>query len=113
MASRPMRDLTKFEIIGSRRLGLESCEFDVVVDSGDPVVGELFPIQERGSLWEFIIVGIDRGSDLVTLRCVTWLPGDGAFVGLKATTRAMTAVDKKRYAKALPANLLAAKKSAC
>jgi len=97
--------MATFRIVGSRRLGPANCEFDVIVESGSVAVGELFPIEERGSLWEYIILSVEQRSDVVTLGCVTWIPTSGAFVGLTASTRAMKAVDKKHYAKVLPDNL--------
>jgi hypothetical protein len=86
-----------FTITGSRRLGLEDCEFDVVVESGALVVRELFPIEERGSLCEFVILSIKARGDSVTLYCKPWLPESGAFVGMRAETRRLKAVDRKRY----------------
>ncbi|MBR0643868.1 hypothetical protein [Plastoroseomonas hellenica] len=94
-----------FEIVGSRRVGLESCEFDVVLQSGDVFAGEIFLIKEKGSLWEYIIISVERRVGCITLGCVTWLPASGAFVGLRGSTRAMNATDRKRYAKALPEHL--------
>jgi hypothetical protein len=43
-----------FEIIGSRRLGLDGCEFDVVLTSGKVALHELFQVEQRGSLWEWV-----------------------------------------------------------
>ncbi|MBR0664013.1 hypothetical protein GXW71_06550 [Roseomonas hellenica] len=94
-----------FEIIGSRRLGLCSYEFNVVLQSGDVFAAEIFPVEENGSLWEYIIISIEPGTDFITLGCVTWLPASGAFVGLRGSTRVMNATDRKRYAKALPEHL--------
>lgn len=89
--------MARFTIIGSRRLGLEECEFDVSLEEGPVISGELFPIEEHGSLWEFIIVTAQHNKEHVTLGCKPWLPSDGAFVGLSVTTRKLTAVDRKRY----------------
>jgi hypothetical protein len=97
--------MAAFEIVDSRRLGTETCEFDVAPRSGEIVVGELFSVEERGSLWEYIILSITEKADFLTLGCVTWLPEDGALVGSVVTTRALNAVARKRYAKVLPAGL--------
>ena len=106
------RTVTIFKILDSRRLGLSTCEFDVVAEDGRPTVGDLFPIKEQGSLWEYIIVSVEERINFLTLGCVAWIPVDGAFVGTVASTRAMTAVDKERWAKALPKNFFEQTKSA-
>jgi hypothetical protein len=93
--------MATFKIVGSRRCGLEDCEFDVVVESGALVKGELFPIEERGSLWEFLIFSIAEQPDFTTLCCKPWLARSGDFVGMQATTRPLKAVDRKRYARLL------------
>lgn len=93
--------MAEFKIIGSRRCGLEKCEFDVVIEKGEIAVNEIFPIKEKGTLWEYIIQSTEHRPDATTLYCVTWIPVDGAFVGLNAKTRKMTAVDLKRYASVL------------
>ncbi|MCW2349713.1 MULTISPECIES: hypothetical protein [unclassified Sphingobium] len=93
--------MATFKIIGSRRCGLEDCEFDVILEDGEIIVNEIFPIWEKGTLWEFIIRAIEHRSDSITLFCKTWLPESGAFVGLSVKTRAMNAVDRKRYASVL------------
>jgi hypothetical protein len=102
MPPRPARTTKNFEIIGSRRLGLSTCEFDVVAESSRLVVGDFFPIKERGSLREYVVVSVEPQAAFVTLGCVAWIPADGAFVGTVVSTRPMTAVDKRRWAKALP-----------
>lgn len=94
--------MASFEIIGSRRLGLDKCEFDVALVSGSIVVGELFAINENGSLWEYVILGTRPAGATATLDCATWLPEDGAFVGTVTHTRAMNAADRQRWAKMLP-----------
>ncbi|HEY8575319.1 MAG TPA: hypothetical protein VIL88_03155 [Devosia sp.] len=93
--------MAQFKIIESRRLGLEECEFDVSPEAGQVISGEMFPIQERGSLWEYVVVTAQHRGEHVTLLCRPWLPGDQAFVGLSVTTRKLTAVDRKRYRKLL------------
>jgi len=97
--------MASFTIVASRRLGLETCEFDVSSVVGELAVGELFPIVERGSLCEFIILSAQPQQGFTTLGCVTWLTQCGAFVGYTVTTRKLSAVDKKRYAKVLPPGL--------
>jgi hypothetical protein len=104
MPPRSARTTKIFKIVGSRRLGLSTCEFDVVVESGSLAVGDFFPIEERGSLWEYIVVSVERRTDFITLGCVAWIPMDGAFVGALVNTRAMTSADKKTWARALPEN---------
>jgi hypothetical protein len=102
--------MATFEITDSRRLGLERCEFDVRIIEGEVCVGELFPIEDRGTLWEYIVLAVQRNETTHTLDCVTWIPSSGAFVGLTVSTRAMNSVDRKRYAKVLPESLGKAKK---
>jgi hypothetical protein len=112
MPSRPERATKRFEIVGSRRLGLSTCEFDVVQESGRLVVGDFFPIKERGSLWEYVVVSVEQRTGFATLGCVAWIPADGAFIGTVVSTRAMTATDRKRWAKALPETFFEQAKSA-
>lgn len=93
--------MATFKIVGSRRCGLEDCEFDVLLESGKIFVNELFPIMEKGTLCEYVIRDIECQPALTTLYCKTWIPEDGAFVGFDAKTRKMTAVDRKRFASVL------------
>jgi len=95
--------MAEFAIIDSRRLGLYRCEFDVSDISGELRARDLFQLLERGTLWEYIILDVSGGAGVVTLHCITWVPCDGAFVGMKTTSRPMKAVERKRYAKVLPA----------
>jgi len=97
--------MASFEIIASRRLSTENCEFDVASISGTIAVGDLFPIEEHGSLWEYIIFSAQEHASFTTLSCVTWLPENGAFVGYNASTRRLKAKDKKRYSKLLAGSL--------
>ncbi len=90
-----------FEICDSRRLGLDRCEFDVVVVSGTVGVHEMFQVEERGSLWEWVILGVAEKEGLATLRCMNWVPTNGAFVGQKCFSRPMKAAERKRYTKYL------------
>ena len=112
MPSRSARMTKTFKIIDSRRCGLSTCEFDIIAESGTPVVGDFFPIKERGSLWEYIVVSVEQRTDFLTLECVAWIPTDGAFVGTQVSTRAMTTADRKRWAKALPDGFFEQEKSA-
>lgn len=97
---------SKFRIVASRRLGLETCEFDVTVAEGEVLRGETFIIIDSGSPWQYIVTGIrPAGSDTVTLECVTWLVTNGAFVGEWCDSRAMSKSERKMYAKALPPDL--------
>ena len=93
----------RFEITGSRRLGLDRCEFDVVLTSGKVGVHELFQVEERGTLWEWVVLGTEEREGLTTLHCMNWVPVSGAFVGETCSSRPMKAVERKRYAKYLAA----------
>lgn len=93
--------MAQMEIIGSRRIDTTACEFDVALDSGEPVVAELFSIEERGTLWEWVIRSIKERNNIVTLTCANWISESGAFVGRKVNSRPMKAVERKRYAKLL------------
>lgn len=90
--------MATFKIIDSRRCGLEDCEFDVVLLTGEIVANELFPIMEKGTLWEFIIQSIEQRAGAYTLYCKPWLLKNGAHVGFSVKTRVMNSVDRKRYA---------------
>jgi len=90
-----------FEISQSRRLGLDRCEFDVVLKSGNIGVHELFQVEERGSLWEWVILRVEVKEGITTLHCMNWVPESGAFVGEKCFCRPMKAVERKRYSKYL------------
>jgi hypothetical protein len=90
-----------FEIRGSRRLGLDRCEFDVVLTSGQIAAHELFQVEERGSLWEWVVLKVEDNAGITTLHCMNWVPASGAFVGEKCISRPMKAVERKRYAKYL------------
>jgi len=97
-----------FRIVASRKLGLENCEFDVTVREGEVLRGETFEIQERGTLWQFVVTGVTlTSSEVVTLKCVTWLVADGAFVGECCNSRAMRKSDRRMFAKVLPSDLQA------
>jgi len=90
-----------FEITASRRLGLDRCEFDVKITKGSILEGELFQITERGTVWEWVVLAIDRSKAGTKITCMNWVPENGAFVGERTFTRAMEAVERKRYAKHL------------
>lgn len=90
-----------FEISDSKRLGLDRCEFEIVVASGKVGVHELFQVDERGSLWEWVILKIEEKEGITTLHCMNWVPTNGAFVGQKCFSRPMKAAERKRYAKYL------------
>lgn len=90
-----------FEITGSRRSGLDRCEFDVMLTSGVVGVHDLFQLEERGSLWQWVVLRIEEKGRVTTLHCMNWVPENGAFVGEKCFTRPMKAVERKRYAKHL------------
>lgn len=92
-----------FKISDSRRLGLDRCEFDVVVASGKVGMHELFQVEERGSLWEWVILGIKEKDGTTSLHCMNWVPVSGAFVGQECFSRSMKAAERKRYAKYLSA----------
>jgi hypothetical protein len=56
-----------FEIRGSRRLGVDRCEFDVVLTSGQIGVHEVFQIEERGTVWEWVVLGVEEREGVTTL----------------------------------------------
>ena len=91
-----------FEIIASRRLGLDRSEFDVVLGDGKIGVHEVFQVTERGTLWEWIVLKIEEKKGFITLFCLNWLPTSGDFVGEKTISRLMKAPERKRYAKHIP-----------
>jgi hypothetical protein len=91
----------QFEIKESRRHGLERCEFDVLLISGEIQVHEVFQVEERGTLWEWVILKTSNKQSLTNLFCMNWLPSDGTFVGLKVHSRPMKAPERKRYSKHL------------
>lgn len=86
-----------FEVRDSRRLGLDRCEFDVVVVSGKVCLHELFQVVERGSLWEWVILRVEEKETITTLHCMNWVPANGAFIGQKCSSRPMKAAERKRY----------------
>ena len=90
------------EILCSRRLGLDRCEFDVELSDGSLRELDLFQITERGTLWEWVILSISRIEDSrFTIHCMNWVGRDGVFVGEHTYSRAMKAVERKRYSKHL------------
>jgi hypothetical protein len=92
----------RFEILASRRLGLDRCEFDVRLVEGSLRNRDLFQISERGTLWEWVILKFSRhNDDRFTILCMNWVGRDSVFVGEFATSRAMKAVECKRYKKHL------------
>lgn len=95
--------MAEFTIVNSRRLGLDRCEFDVSDLTGELRPRDLFQFLERGTLWEYVILDVVATANFSTLSCITWVPSNGAFVGLKSASRPMKAIERKRYAKALPA----------
>jgi hypothetical protein len=90
-----------FEIRASRRLGLDRCEFDVLLQSGSIGIHEVFQVEERGTLWEWVVLAIEEKRGFLTLRCMNWVPESGAFIGECTSSRAMKAPERKRYAKYL------------
>ena len=63
---------------------------------------DCFRFTERGTLWEYVVLTVVPCSGGITLHCLTWIPEDGAFVGISATSRPMTAAQRKMYRKVLP-----------
>ena len=94
--------MAKFLIKGTRRLGLDRCEFDVSRVEGSISPGEIFQLTERGTVWEFIVLEVRERRDHKTLLCMNWVPESGAFVGLGSTSRRMKAAERRRYGKYLP-----------
>lgn len=95
--------MAEFTVVDSRRLGSGRCEFDISDITGEFQARHMFQFLERGTLWEYVILDFSRASNRTTLHCMTWVPCDGAFVGMKTTSRPMKAVERKRYAKVLSA----------
>lgn len=91
----------QFQIAGSRRLGLDRCEFDVKLASGRVGVHDLFQVEERGSLWEWVVLRVMENDGVTTLHCMNWVPESGAFIGEECWSRPMKAAERKRYAKYL------------
>lgn len=96
----------EFTIVASRRLGLYDCEFEIATVSGEVLRGETFEILERGTLWQWIVLGVSQGESFTTLSCITWIPESGAFVGETCHSRAMKAKDRKMFRSVLPPDLL-------
>jgi hypothetical protein len=92
-----------FRIEGSRRLGLDRCEFDVGEVRGEIRPLEYFAFMERGTAWEYVILDVKGRAGGATLLGLSWIPEDGAFVGFEVTSRPMKSVQRKRWAKMLPA----------
>jgi hypothetical protein len=95
--------MAEFTVVDSRRLGLDRCEFDISDVVGELRPRDLFQFLERGTLWEYVILDVVGTANVSTLHCITWVPSDGAFVGFKTSSRPMKAIERKRYAKVLPA----------
>ena len=89
----------QFEIKATRRLGIDRCEFDVLLSSGEIGIHEVFQVTERGTLWEWVVLKIEKKKDFVTLVCMNWVPTSGDFVGEQTFSRVMKAPEKKRYEK--------------
>jgi hypothetical protein len=96
-----VKSTSHFEISDSRRLGLDRCEFDVVLTSGTIGVHDIFQVVERGSLWEWVVLKTEKKEGISTLHCMNWVPSNGAFVGEKCSSRPLKAIERKRYAKYL------------
>lgn len=95
--------MAEFIVVDSRRIGLDRCQFDVSDVVGELHARDLFQILERGTLWEYVILDFVVTANFTTLHCIAWVPCDGAFIGVKATSRSMKAIERNRYAKVLPA----------
>lgn len=94
--------MATFLIKDTRRLGLDRSEFDVSLVEGGIFEGDVFQLSERGSLWEYVILEVRQGRDLITLFCMNWVPESGAFAGMSSTSRPMKAAERRRYEKYLP-----------
>lgn len=91
-----------FEIIDTRRLGLEQSEFDVKLVEGEIHPKQIFRFEERGTVWEYVILEVRRDGETATLLCAGWVPATGAFVGFQPQTKTLNKPERKRWARALP-----------
>jgi hypothetical protein len=55
----------RFTVLASRRMGLDCSEFDVQLCEGNLEPFDLFNFEERGTVWEYVILAIKK-SHLIT-----------------------------------------------